>query len=117
MGLHDRNVVRPTVYAVRKVPYRGDSVASPSSSPTTSSASSADALGRRTLKDFVPIEGIYPVGRLDRDSEGLLLLTDDGPLAHCLTDPRFEHPKTYLVQVERVPDPDGTRERCAGASS
>jgi pseudouridine synthase len=65
----------------------------------------SDALGRSTLKELVPIEGIYPVGRLDRDSEGLLLLTDDGGLAHRLTDPRFEHPKTYLVQVERVPDP------------
>jgi 23S rRNA pseudouridine2457 synthase len=65
-----------------------------------------DATGRATLKDFVPVPGVYPVGRLDRDSEGLLLLTDDGPLAHRLTDPRYEHPRTYLVQVERVPGPE-----------
>ncbi len=63
-----------------------------------------DAAGRATLKDFVALPGVYPVGRLDRDSEGLLLLTDDGRLAHRLTDPRYEHPRTYLVQVERVPD-------------
>ena len=63
-----------------------------------------DAEGRATLAAFVSIPGIYPVGRLDRDSEGLLLLTDDGPLAHRLTDPRYEHPRTYLVQVERLPD-------------
>ena len=63
-----------------------------------------DAAGRATLKDFVAVPGVYPVGRLDRDSEGLLLLTDDGRLAHRLTDPRYEHPRTYLVQVERVPD-------------
>jgi 23S rRNA pseudouridine2457 synthase len=62
-----------------------------------------DAAGRATLKDFVAVPGVYPVGRLDRDSEGLLLLTDDGRLAHRLTDPRYEHPRTYLVQVERVP--------------
>lgn len=58
----------------------------------------------RTLKGYVPIPDVYPVGRLDQDSEGLLILTDDGPLAHRLTDPRYEHPKTYLVQVERIPD-------------
>jgi pseudouridine synthase len=63
-----------------------------------------DAAGRATLGSLVPVANIYPVGRLDRDSEGLLLLTDDGGLAHRLTDPRFEHAKTYLVQVERVPD-------------
>ncbi len=59
-----------------------------------------DAGGRATLKDYVNLPGIYAAGRLDYRSEGLLLLTDDGELIHRLTDPRFDHPKTYLVQVE-----------------
>lgn len=59
--------------------------------------------GRPTLKDFVTVPNVYPVGRLDVDSEGLLLLTDDGVLAHFLIDPRYGHARTYLVQVERVP--------------
>lgn len=59
----------------------------------------------RTLKEFGPFpENVYPAGRLDADSEGLLLLTDNNALAHRLTEPRFGHTRTYLVQVERVPD-------------
>ncbi|WP_445144886.1 rRNA large subunit pseudouridine synthase E [Dyella sp. Tek66A03] len=59
-----------------------------------------DADGRRTLADFVTQKDVYPAGRLDHDSEGLLLLTDDGRLAHRLTDPKHKQPKTYLVQVD-----------------
>src|SRR5690606_2914171 len=58
---------------------------------------------RRTLAGFGLPPGVYPAGRLDHDSEGLLLLTDDGALAHRITDPRHRLPKTYLVQVEGTP--------------
>lgn len=63
-----------------------------------------DEAGRPTLKDCVPVPGVYAAGRLDTDSEGLLLLTDDGALAHRITDPRHKLRKTYLVQVEGTPD-------------
>lgn len=63
-----------------------------------------DAAGRRTLADFVTVKNVYPAGRLDYDSEGLVLLTDDGTLQKQIADPHHRTKKTYLAQVERIPD-------------
>lgn len=63
-----------------------------------------DKLGRPTLKDYIPFPGIYAVGRLDLDSEGLMLLTDDGNLNHLMSSPKFKQPKTYWAQVEGIPE-------------
>jgi 23S rRNA pseudouridine2457 synthase len=66
----------------------------------------SDSGGRKTLADYITAKGVYAAGRLDRDSEGLLLLTDDGKLQHRLTDPRRKRWKRYWVQVEGTVDED-----------
>src|SRR5512134_59325 len=66
------------------------------------------------LAELVPVRDVYAAGRLDHDSEGLLVLTDDGALAHALTDPALAHPRTYWAQVENVPDAAALRALAGG---
>lgn len=73
-----------------------------------------DEAGRKTLADYVNVPGVYAAGRLDYDSEGLLLLTNVGWLQHLIAEPRYKLPKTYLVQVERVPDASALRQLSKG---
>ena len=69
----------------------------------------------QTLAQFGPFPGtVYPAGRLDADSEGLLVLTDDNTIKQRLTEPRFHHPRTYVVQVERVPEESSIRKLARG---
>ncbi len=73
-----------------------------------------DPKGRTTLADYISVPDVYAAGRLDQDSEGLMILTSDGALAHRITDPTHKLPKVYLAQVERIPDDRALKCLCDG---
>lgn len=73
-----------------------------------------DSDGRRTLADYINLPGLYAAGRLDMDSEGLLLLTSDGRLAHYITDPQHKLPKVYLAQIEHIPNEEALEQLRTG---
>lgn len=73
-----------------------------------------DDNGRATLADFIKVPDVYAAGRLDYDSEGLLLLTNTGWLQHRITDPKHKLPKTYLVQIERIPTAQAIKQLAKG---
>jgi 23S rRNA pseudouridine2457 synthase len=73
-----------------------------------------DPNGRPTLADYINVPGVYAAGRLDLDSEGLLLLTSDGTLAHHITDPQHKLPKLYLAQIERIPSEEALEQLRTG---
>ena len=73
-----------------------------------------DPRGRPTLADYIPVPDVYAAGRLDYDSEGLVLLTDSGKLQHNIADPGHKLPKTYWVQVEGAPSDDALRQLAQG---
>jgi len=76
-----------------------------------------DESGKKTLRDFGPFpKDVYSAGRLDLDSEGLILLTNDPRVSHRLTDPDFGHPRTYLVQIEGIPTETELKRMCDGVN-
>lgn len=73
-----------------------------------------DKEGRKNLSDFIPVKNVYAAGRLDYDSEGLVILTDDGRLQSKISDPKNKMPKTYWVQIEGIPNSEELNKLCKG---